>query len=97
MDDESARQPLHHDVNFEIRPGSYEVWFSDRIAESHTTLVDEFADWLENEVGVVNLGQIDHRCLLADGVLGDELKVDIVGWWLARLMDLNQGTEPWTR
>lgn len=91
MEDELTRPPLRHDLNFEIRPGGYEIWFSDRIAEDHPALVDQLADWLENEVGVVNLGQIDHKVLLADGVLGDELRQDIVGWWAARVRDLDQG------
>jgi hypothetical protein len=91
MEDNSAPPSLRHDVNFEVRPGGYEIWFSDRIAEDHPALVDQFADWLEYEVGVVNLGQIDHKALLADGVLSEQLKRDIVGWWAARARDLDQG------
>ena len=91
MEDDLTPPPLRHDVNFEIRRGGYEVWFSDRIADDYTALVDECADWLENEVGVVNLGQIEHKCLLADGVLSDELRQDTVGWWAARVRDLDQG------
>ena len=78
-------------ANFEIRPGGYEVWFSDRIAEDQRALVDQCADWLEEEVGAVNLGQIDHKYLFADGVLSDQLREDIVGWWAARVRDLDQG------
>ena len=36
----------------------------------------------------MNLGQIDHRTLLADGVLSDELRDSIVAWWAERLPDL---------
>ena len=41
MEDELTRPPLRHDLNFEIRPGGYEIWFSDRIAEDHPALVDQ--------------------------------------------------------
>lgn len=61
--------PLLHDLNFELRPGGYEIWFSDRIAEDHPDLVEQCADWLEGEVGVMDLGQIEHKALLAGGVL----------------------------
>ena len=91
MEDDHAPPPLRQDVNFVITPGGYEIWLSDRIAEDHSALVEQFADWLENEVGVVNLGQIDHKALLADGVLRDELRQDILGWWAARVRDLDQG------
>jgi hypothetical protein len=64
-------------VNFEISPGGYEIWFSDRIAEDHP--------------GLVNLGQIDHQALLADGVLSEQLKKDIVAWWTVRVEELDQG------
>ena len=91
MEDDPTPPPLRHDVNFEIRADGYEVWFSDRIADDYAALVDQCADWLENEVGVVNLGQIDDKALLVDGVLSDQLKEDIVGWWAARVRDLDQG------
>ena len=42
-------------------------------------------------MGVENLGQIDHKYLFADGVLSDQLREDIVGWWAARVRDLDQG------
>ncbi len=83
--------PLPHDVNFELRPGGYEIWFSGRIARDHPDLVDQCADWLEDEVGVMNLGQIEQKALLADGVLSEELRQDIVGWWAAKVKDLDQG------
>jgi len=84
--------PLHRpDVRFETSPGSYEVRFSDRIAREHADLVDQFADWMEEEVGAVNLGQIDHEAVLADGVLGAQLQQDIVGWWAARVRDFDPG------
>ena len=91
MEDDPVPPPLRHDVNFEITTGGYEIWFSDRIAEDHAGLVDEFADWLENEVGVVNLGQVDHKYLLADGVLTEQLTKDIVAWWAEKVEDLDQG------
>lgn len=82
---------LAHDVNFEINADGYEVWFSDRIAKDHPELVDKCADWLEDQVGVVHLGQIDHRALLADGVLSNALKDRIVKWWGERIRDLSHG------
>jgi len=90
-EDDPAPPPLRHDLNLEVATGGYEIWCSDRIAEDHPDLVDRCADWLEDEAGVVNLGQIDHKSLLADGVLTDELKQDIVAWWAARVTDLDQG------
>ena len=91
MEDDPPPPPLRHDVNFERRPGGYEVWFSDRIADDHPCLVEEFADWMEDEVGAVNLGQIDHNFLFADGVLSEQLQQEIVGWWAARVEGLDQG------
>jgi len=92
MEDASQSPPsLLYDVNFEVSANGYEVWFSDWIAEDHPCLVEQCADWLEDEVGVVNLGQIEHEALLADGVLTEQLKNDIVAWWALRLKDLDQG------
>ena len=82
--------PLRHDLTFEITPGGYEIWFSDRIALDRPDLVDACADWLEDQIGVVNLGQIDHATLMADGVLSDELRNDLLAWWRERLSDLYQ-------
>ena len=79
------------DLAFRTIAGGYEVRFSNRIAEQHPELVDQCADWLEDEVGAVNVGQIDYSCLLADGVLGDQLREDIVGWWSARVQDFDPG------
>ena len=78
-------------MNFEVRPGDDEIRFSDRIADGHAELVDQFADWMDDDVGALNLGQIDHRRVLADGVLSDELRLEIVGWWAARVEDLDLG------
>ena len=83
--------PLRHDLTFEITTGGYEIWFSDSIALDRPDLVDHCADWLDQEVEVINLGQVDHRMLMADGVLTDALKTAIVGWWRDRLPDLDQG------
>jgi hypothetical protein len=83
--------PVPRDVDFELRPGGYEIRFSGRIADGHPDLVDQCADWLDDEVGAVNLGQIDHEVLLADGILSELLRQDIVGWWRARVEDLDLG------
>jgi len=37
---------------------------------------------------VLNLGQIDHAVLMADGPLTDELRNGLVAWWTARVGDL---------
>jgi hypothetical protein len=82
---------LHHDLNVEIFADRYEIWFSDRLSLDHTDLVDECADWLEDQIGVVNLGQIDHQVLMADGVLSDGLRNGLVAWWAERVEDLSHG------
>ena len=79
------------DVHFEVRPGELEIWHSDRIATEHPDLVDQSADWLENEMGVLNLVQIDYRILMADGLLTDAMKNGLIGWWAERVEDLNLG------
>jgi len=77
------------DINFEETPRGFEVHHSDRIANDHPDLVDESADWLENEMGVLNLGQIDHNFLATDGVLTNEVKEGLTAWWLARVENLD--------
>jgi hypothetical protein len=77
------------DINFEETPTGYEVWYSDRLASEHQDLVDQSADWLENEMGVINLGQIDYKILLADGPLTDEIRDGLIAWWAERVHDLD--------
>jgi hypothetical protein len=77
------------DITFEETSGGFEVHYSDRIAAEHQDLVDQSADWLENEMGVLNLGQIDYKILMADGLLSDEIKNGLISWWEARVEDLN--------
>ena len=72
----SPPKELTGDITSEETPGGFEIWYSDRIATEHQDLVDESADWLEDQLGVLNLGQIDHKILMADGVLTDEIKRD---------------------
>jgi hypothetical protein len=91
MENGHAPPPLLHDVNFELTSDGYEIWFSDHIASDHPVLVDEFADWLQDEVGAMNLGQIDHNCVLADGVLSDQLRQEIWAWWAARVDGVDLG------
>jgi hypothetical protein len=61
-------------ASFEVRPGGFEVWYSDRIANDHRDLVDGSADWLEDQPGIENLGQIDYKILIADGRLTEDLR-----------------------
>jgi hypothetical protein len=89
-DNESPR-PLSDDITFEIASGCYEIWFSDRIANEYPDLVDECADWLENDLGLLDLGQIGHRVLIADGFLTDEVKSDLISWWTRRVEDIQLG------
>jgi hypothetical protein len=91
MPDTPQQPPLPYDVNFEITETGYNVWFSDRIADGHPDLVDECGQWMEDEVGALNLGQIDHRVLLADGVLTDTMVEGLIAWWRDHLDDLRQG------
>lgn len=83
--------PLVGDVNFREVPGGFEIWYSDRIATDHQDLVDESADWLEDRLGVVNLGQIDFKVLMADGVLTDEIRAGFIAWWTERVDDFDLG------
>ena len=80
--------PPPSDLIFATIAGGFEIRYSDRIAEGHADLVDQSADWLEDEMGVLNLGQIDHAVLMADGPLTDELRNGLVAWWTARVGDL---------
>ncbi len=80
---------LTGDIIFEETPTGYEVRYSDRIASEHQGLVDESADWLEDQLGVFNLGLIDYKVLMADGVLTDEIKNGLIAWWAARVDDLD--------
>jgi hypothetical protein len=77
------------DINFEVTPGGFEVWYSDRVANDHPDLVDESADWLEEHLGIVNLGQIDCKVLVADGVLTNEIRDGLKAWWRTRVEDLD--------
>jgi hypothetical protein len=54
-------------------------------------LVDESADWLEDQLGVLNLVQIDYKVLVADGVLTDEIRIGLKAWWAQRVEDLDLG------
>jgi hypothetical protein len=76
------------DITFKVTTGGFEIMYSDRIAGDYQDLVDQSADWLEDQLGVVNLGQIDHKILMADGLLADELKNGLIAWWSAKVDDL---------
>lgn len=43
---------------------------------------------VENEFGVLNLGQIDYKILLADDPVTDEVKNRLIPWWAKRVEDL---------
>jgi hypothetical protein len=77
------------DIGFEETPGGFEIYYSDHLADEHRELVDQSADWLENEMGVLNLGQIDHKILLADGILTDQIKNGLIAWWSERVENLD--------
>jgi hypothetical protein len=79
---------LRFDINFVESPGGFEIWYSDRLARDCQELVDQSADWLEDQLGVLNLGQIDFNMLIADGLLTDEVKSGLAAWWEARVEDL---------
>lgn len=83
--------PPASNIRFEEAPNGFEIWYSDRIAAEHPDLVHESADWLEDQLGVLNLGQVDRRILMADGLLTDDIRNGLIGWWSARLEDLDLG------
>jgi hypothetical protein len=85
----SVPSPLKGDINFKEVAGGFEIRYSDRIATEHQELVDQSADWLEDQVGVLNLGLADHRTLVADGPLTDQVKDALRTWWSVRLGDLD--------
>ena len=82
---------LEFDINFRERPDGFEIWYSDRIATDYRELVDQSADWLEDQLGVLNLGQVDSRLLVADGPLTGAVKDGLVAWWNERVGDLLLG------
>jgi hypothetical protein len=90
VSDGRPREPSA-DINFEQTSGEFKISYSDRIADQHPELVDQSADWLEDQLGVLNLGQIDHKFLVADGVLTDEIKSGLIVWWSERVGDLDLG------
>lgn len=77
------------DIKFVETPGGFEVWYSDRIVNDHRDLVDASADWLEDKIGVMNLGQINHQILIADGLITDKITTGLVAWWFERIGDLD--------
>ena len=78
----TAIQPLEFDVDFSGAPGGFEIRYSDRTAtDFRPELADQSADWLEDQLGVLNLGQVDSRLLIADGALTDAVKDGLVAWW----------------
>ena len=76
------------DLVFEEHPGGFEIRYSDRIAADYPDLVDQSADWLEDQLGVLNLGQVDFRLLMADGLLTEQVRNGLTDWWAARVGDL---------
>ena len=81
--------PISGDINVVETSGGFEIIYSDRIAHDHRELVDASADWLEDEVGVLNLGQIDSSILMADGRLTEEIRAGLIAWWRERVPDLD--------
>ncbi len=89
--DNQPPTPFTTDIHFEVTSTGWEVWLSDRLVNEHGGLVDESADYLEDQIGVVNLGLVDHRILMADGPLTDEIKNGVTAWWAERVPDLKTG------
>jgi hypothetical protein len=71
--------------------GGFEVHYSERLATDFRALVDLSADWLEDQLGVFNLGQIDYDTLMADGVLTEEIRLGLTAWWNEKVSDLQLG------
>jgi hypothetical protein len=59
--------------------------------------VDQSADYLEDELGVINLGQVEHKTLMADGILTNEVKDGLIAWWAARDKASELGKAPGER
>ncbi len=78
----------HPDLRFEATAGGFEVHYSDRLVAEYRELVDESADWLEDQLGVCNLGQVDDKVLLADGHLTEAIERGLTDWWRSRVSDL---------
>ena len=81
--------PLVGDINVVETSGGFEIIYSDRIASDYRELVDASADWLEDEVGVFNLGQIDDHVLVGDGPVTEEIRAGLIAWWSERIPDLD--------
>ena len=88
MNDDGST-PMSGDINVVETSGGFEIIYSDRIANDYRELVDASADWLEDEVGVFNLGQIDYNVLVADGRLTEEIRAGLIAWWSERIHDLD--------
>jgi hypothetical protein len=88
MAEQENNAPVVGDINFEETPGGFEIRYSDRIATEHQDLVNQSADFLEDEFGVLNLGQLDFNILIADGILTDEIKSGLKQWWSSRVDNL---------
>lgn len=88
VEDEEAI-PLAGDITFVSTTGGFEIIYSDRIASDHRELVAASADWLEDEVGVFNLGQIDDNVLIADGTLTEKIRAGLIAWWSERVQDMD--------
>jgi hypothetical protein len=86
--DNEPSSPLTADMAFETTSSGWSVSYSDRLAKGHPELVDQSADYLEDDLGVVNLGQIDNSMLLADGPLTDEVRNGLIAWWTERVPNL---------
>jgi hypothetical protein len=87
--EDGGSTPISGDINVVETSGGFEIIYSDRIASDHRELVDASADWLEEEVGVLNLGQIDYNVLVADGHLTEEVRAGLIAWWRERVPDLD--------
>lgn len=74
--------------------GGLEIFCSDCIANEHHDLVNQSADWLEGEMGVLNLGPIDYKILMSDGRLTDELRTVWLPGGLSRWTTWTRGSYP---
>ena len=92
-EDETPATPTG-DIAMQEIPGGFEIRYSARIERDHPDLVDQSADYLEDELGVLNLGQIDQTTLIADGPLTARVRDALIAWWQERIDDLHVDGAP---
>lgn len=85
-DMESSGEQLG-DLDTTHSPTGGEVWYSDRIADEYSPLVDESAAWLAGQDGVEDAHREDRELVLVVGRFDDRLIENLRDWWSVRVGD----------